>query len=77
MTRSYKKTPVSGWSTSRSEKADKKLWHSRLRAHERDKISTENYDAIPHVHEVSNPWSMDKDGKWRFEPKEYPSLRRK
>jgi len=35
MSRSRRKTPIIGITTCRSERADKAIWHQRLRAHER------------------------------------------
>ncbi len=68
MSRSYKKTPIIGITTSESEKGDKKIWHSRFRTTAKQKINTCNdYDNLIDVHfrEVSNIWSMAKDGrKW-------------
>lgn len=50
-----------GIAIARSERADKKIWHSRLRAHERDCLVSGR--DIPSRKEVSNPWCMAKDGK--------------
>lgn len=64
MSRSRRKTPIRGITTSESEKADK------LRAHraERRKVRAilgkdPDGDRLPHRREISNPWMMDKDGK--------------
>jgi hypothetical protein len=34
-------------------------------------------DLLPHKREVSDVWSMPKDGKWRFDAKKHPKLMRK
>jgi hypothetical protein len=34
-------------------------------------------EIFPHVRELSHPWSMGKDGKVRFDPKQYPKDMRK
>lgn len=71
MSRSYKKTPIIGYTTCRSEKHDKFIWHKKWRLHERIKLATlikgdlEDHCTI-HKHQVSNVWSMGKDGKCYF-----------
>lgn len=78
MARSRRKTPISGITTARSEKSDKKLWHSRMRARLRTHImSGGDADLTPLVREVSNVWSFAKDGKSRFDPNKHPKLMRK
>jgi hypothetical protein len=70
--RSRKKTPVCGITTCRSEKDDKRIWHRRFRAKERDNLlahSRAGVDAdyiTTHFREVSNPWNMGKDGRRRW-----------
>jgi hypothetical protein len=34
-------------------------------------------EIFPHVRELSDPWSMGKDGKVRFDPTKYPKDMRK
>lgn len=69
MSRSYRKNNIGGIAGS-SEKQDKKIWHSRMRSHEKQRIikgltKKEGFDnfVTTHFREVSNPWSMSKDGK--------------
>jgi hypothetical protein len=68
MSGSYRKNPFIGNTTCKSEKKDKKEWHSRWRCHERIALSKltlanlEEYLPIP-INQVSNPWAMGKDGK--------------
>jgi len=38
VSRSRRKTPIVGYSTARSEADDKRLWHKRWRARERDHL---------------------------------------
>lgn len=57
MSRSRKKTPICGHTLKESEKEDKKLWH---RAWRRKQKQT---DELIDKREVSNVWSMSKDGK--------------
>lgn len=68
MSRSRRKTPIFGMTNCRSEYQDKRIWHGRLRAQARTKLATlvvDEFDGavIPEVRDVSNPWSMGKDGK--------------
>jgi len=79
---SKRKTPVCGVTSAASEKADKLAWHRRLRRASRQRIvqAGEDSDAtalLPQPKDVSNPWSMSKDGKRRFEPSRVPSKMRK
>lgn len=62
MTRSYRHSKVIGTAKCRSERWDKKIWHSKFRA----KIHTllaSGKEADVDIKEVSDPWSMNKDGK--------------
>lgn len=76
MARSRRRTPIFGITTARSEKLDKKSWHRRLRAQSRDQLkgidasSAEEADGLVpvDVRDVSNPWSMAKDGKHYWSP---------
>lgn len=68
MSRSRRKTPILGHTTCSSERDDKKRWHRRWRNRERTNLvnaSREDfYDHLPVLkNEVSNVWSMGKDGK--------------
>jgi hypothetical protein len=69
MSRSYRKTPIMGHTKCRSENFDKISWHKRWRTQERLKLSSlnnlDNHITIDR-REVSNPWSMGKDGKQYF-----------
>lgn len=64
MTRSRKKTPVFGISTSVSEKADKVAAHKRERRKIRTRLRIEpDAELLPHPREISNVWAYAKDGK--------------
>lgn len=66
MSRSRRKTPIFGHTSARSEAHDKRLWHKRWRSRERDRLTVIGSDAehqTIHQHEVSDTWSMAKDGK--------------
>lgn len=69
MSRSRRYTPIIGVGGAASEKSEKRQWHQRWRAKQRAQIAnyTEARDLIPvDFREVSNPWSMAKDGKSRL-----------
>lgn len=69
MSRSYKKIAAGGICSCLSEKEDKRIWHGRLRSANRLAIKRllqfekQEEDNFPHIRQVSNPWSMMKDGK--------------
>jgi hypothetical protein len=69
MSRSYRKTPIVGHTNCSSEHFDKIAWHKRWRTQERVNLSSLN-NLDDHItvdrREVSNPWSMRKDGKHYF-----------
>jgi hypothetical protein len=64
MTRSRKKTPITGMTTAESEKAEKLAAHKRERRRVRQTIQSDpGAEILPHTREVSSPWLMAKDGK--------------
>ena len=64
MAHSRKKTPIVGIASADSEKADKQSAHRRERRKVRERLHTEpDRDLLPHRRELSDPWSMAKDGK--------------
>lgn len=68
MSRSRRKTPIVGCTTSRSERQDKKVWHKRWRARERTALTSTKVDDLDAYlplleKQVSNVWDMGKDGK--------------
>lgn len=68
MSRSRRKIPITGHTTCRSEREDKKIWHQRWRTRERTTmagLSPEDWDAYlgSAENEVGNVWSMGKDGR--------------
>ena len=62
MSRSYRRTPIFGITTSRSEKQDKALANRRLRRKVKSRLGTGD-EEMPLLREVSDVWSFDKDGK--------------
>ncbi len=73
MSRSYRKTPIHGFCGS-SEKEDKKIWHRKMRKAENNKLATVDREQTEYTttlpEDVSNPWSMSKDGKCRIGSKD-------
>jgi hypothetical protein len=64
MARSRRKTPIIGITGAVSEKAEKQAAHRKERRKVRAVLSGRaEADVLPHTREVSNPWSMSKDGK--------------
>jgi hypothetical protein len=76
LSRSRRKTPVRGVTTAESEKADKAASHRRLRRAIR-RIAIDSDAILPVERQLTNPWSMAKDGKMRFDPAKSPELLRK
>lgn len=75
MSRSRKKTPIHGIAVCESEKKDKRIWHKRMRTHERDRLIVDPDGVQTHHKAVSNRWTMGKDGKGYFP--EHPEMMRK
>jgi hypothetical protein len=80
MSRSRRRTPIIGIAGSNrvSEKQDKRFNNRAFRRKNRVKlqIEGEDFEGIA-VDEVSNLWTMTKDGKFYFDPKKFPKLMRK
>jgi hypothetical protein len=68
MSRSYRQTPIRGLTTAASEKRDKQLANQRLRRVMKQVLKDEpEAQVLPLKREVSNVWTMDKDGKRWFD----------
>lgn len=64
MSRSYIKRTYHGITTADSEKQDKRLANRRLRRYVNQLLTNnQDPDILPVIKEVSNRWSMDKDGR--------------
>jgi len=64
MARSRRHTPIFGMTTHESEKADKRRANRRLRRLVREVVAASDApEVLPALREVSNPWSMAKDGR--------------
>lgn len=82
MSRSYKHTPITGYTTSESEKEDKRIWHGALRAAEREFLATVSIDSsdddaliAPIEDNIASPWDFAKDGKKILDLKNPESLK--
>jgi hypothetical protein len=64
MSRSRKKTPVRGITSAKSEKADKRDANRALRRRVRATLTVDpTPEVVPVSREVSNVWTMAKDGR--------------
>jgi hypothetical protein len=78
MSRSRRSNPVSGITTAESEKQDKRKYNRRFcRACKQTLETLSDGRPVPILREFSNPWSMGKDRKIRFDPIIHPKLMRK
>jgi hypothetical protein len=78
MSRSRRKTPIRGVTTSDSEKFDKRVANrAERRAVKTAVVSTSGFDVLPAKRERSNVWAMAKDGKIFFDATKHPKLLRK
>ena len=78
MSRSRRRTPITGWSMAPSEKDDKRRYNRILRRLNRERLAAfgENRVLLD-KREILGRWQMRKDGKMHFDPKKYPNLLRK
>jgi len=78
MSRSFRKTSITGITIADSEKQDKRDYNRRYRRVIKQKLPVHQDDkGLPHLKEYSDPWVMDKDGKQYFNKTEAPHLMRK
>lgn len=78
MSRSFRKNPFIGITTSSSEKQEKKQANRRLRHTVRQRLGEDSDNAgLPVLRDVSSRWWMSKDGKFRFCISDCPWLMRK
>lgn len=62
MSRSRRKTPITGITTAVTEKENKRDANRKLRRLNKIKIHKRDYDLFQ-LREISNVWGFDKDGK--------------
>ena len=78
MSRSKRKHPIAGMSASASDKREKQDANRKERKRVHAALTQQTTaDVLPHKREVSDVWSMSKDGKWRFDASKHPKLLRK
>lgn len=75
MSRSRRKTPISGMSMKDSDKPFKAAEHRRARRKLKSLDLTE--DEPPAERTYGNPWASPKDGKQWIDPKRWPKVFRK
>lgn len=63
MSRSVKRTPIHGITMASSEKDDKRKANRAFRRRVKQRMSDQDQTLLPVVREISNVWSMEKDGK--------------
>lgn len=76
MSRSYRHHAITGVTTSRSEKREKRLARRILR-HEQEKALKLEKEVLPHKNEISDIYDFSKDGKMWFDKNKYPKYMRK
>lgn len=76
MSRSRRKTPIHGMTCAKSEKSDKSHSHRKLRRAVRIAVRADA-PLLPLEKELTNTWSMAKDGKTHFNPAVLPKWMRK
>jgi len=76
MSRSRRKTPVTGLTTARSEKDDKRIINRGMRRLTKQKLrNMDDAEAIilpENPNEIMNVWSMNKDGRQRYDKANKP-----
>jgi len=77
MSRSRRKSPVRGITSSDTEKSDKRHANRGLRRKVRIALSAQPDGVLPALREVSSVWAFAKDEKIRFDPAEWPKWMRK
>jgi hypothetical protein len=78
MSRSRRKHPFRAITTADSEKQEKRVYNRRFRRVSDQALKVDpTGERLPILQEYSNPWSMDKDGKVRFDPAKCPKSMRK
>jgi len=64
MGKSFRKTPITGITTARSEKVDKRIANRKFRKHNNQALHTHRLDSLwNELDEAYNKWAMSKDGK--------------
>jgi len=77
MARSRRKSPAIGVTTAVSDKSDKQASHRKIRRTVRQLVPLQRDPLLPLEKQLTNQYSLAKDGKARFDPAEHPELMRK
>ncbi|MGB7201199.1 MAG: hypothetical protein WBD16_02910 [Pyrinomonadaceae bacterium] len=77
MSRSRRKSPIRGITSSESEKNDKRIYNRRFRRAQKQVLTANTESELSVLRNYSNPWLMNKDGKARFDSTKFPKLMRK
>ena len=78
MSRSYRKTSITGITTAASDKQDKRLCNRATRRLSRMILRCDmDQETLPDRREVRNVYGFAKDGKKYFNAKEHPDLMEK
>jgi len=68
MSRSRKKTPITGVTLAESEKQDKAASHRRYRRTLKQLVNPDLQTPLPTEQQLTNPWHMAKEGKATYDP---------
>lgn len=68
MSRSRRKTPITGVTLAESEKKDKVASHRSYRKTVAQLVTPTLETPLPTERQLTNPWSMAKEGKARYDP---------
>ena len=83
MSKSYKHTPISGWTTGDGQKNFRTSENKAKRRRVHQLLQTEQYEDMPDEKEYGNEWASPRDGKMYFghwqpdDPKDYQKSMRK
>jgi hypothetical protein len=77
MSRSRRKTPVSGVTAAPSDKFSKAVANRSHRRALKQATTSDPETPPPTVEQAMDRWSMAKEGKFRFDPNESPKRMRK
>ena len=77
MSRSRRKTPIAGVTAAPSDKPSKAVSNRAHRLAVKHAVARDPETPPPTVHQALDRWSMAKEGKIRFDPRESPKRMRK
>ena len=77
MSRSYKRTPITGIHGSNGEKFYKRARSGKERAKVRELLAAGAYEDLEEELAPWDEWSTARDGKTWFDPDDFPKLMRK